>query len=112
MTFKTIFSIVSVVIFLLFGWWIIFYPSIYSKRMSLNGEVSIVWKTNPPRAHWIIEVQEGEKVREVTDLFINEVVTIQKGDSLRKEKGSEDFYLKKKNTNYWILFENRGRVRD
>lgn len=110
MKFRQIFSLVSVIVFLVLGCWIIFYPSIYSKRKSLNGEVVIVWKTAPPRSRWIVEVREFGKIRKINYPFLNDVVTIHEGDSLRKEKGSEEFLLKRKNTENWVLLEQEGTV--
>ena len=112
MKFRQIFSLVSLLVFLALAWLIIFYTSIYSKGRSLNGEVVIVWKTAPPRSSWIIEVREIEKIRRINYPFLNDIVTIHEGDSLRKEKGSEDFFLRRKNIENWVLLEGKGIVQN
>lgn len=112
MKLRQIFSLVSLIAFLVLSFWIIFYPAIFTKGKSLNGEVIIVWKTAPPRPQWIIEVRELEKVRRINYPFLNDEVTIHQGDSLRKEKDSEEFLLKKQNTQHWALLEEKGILQD
>ena len=111
MSFRRVISILSTVIFLTLAGYIVFYPPYYSKSQSLNGEVNVVWKPNEPRSSWLIELREDEKIRVVSYGFTNDLVTIHRGDSIRKRKGSTDIYLKRKSTNYWTLLE-KATVRD
>ena len=110
MKYRQIVSVASLIFFLVFGFWTIFYPSIFSKGKSLNGEVVIVWKTAAPRSKWIVEVRELGKIRTINYPFLNDVVTIHQGDSLRKEQGSEEFLLKRENTVNWISIGQKGTL--
>ena len=105
MKLSKIISLISMIFFLGLTFLIIFYPSIASKNETFNGEVTSVWKTAPPRPRWIVEVRENENIKKINYPFINDVITIKKGDSIRKEKGSKVFSIKKENTKDWVLID-------
>ena len=108
--FKNVVSFISLITFFVFGWWILFYSAITSKRKSLYGEVLIVWKTMPPRSKWIVEVKELESIETINFQFIDNVITIHKGDSLKKAKGSEHFYIKRNKDSTWDSIKETGFV--
>jgi hypothetical protein len=105
---RHILTLISLMIFLALACLLIFYPSIYSKGKSLNGEVIAIWKTAPPRPKWIVEVKEFGEIRRINYPFLNDLVTINIGDSLRKEKGAQEFFLKIQNTKKWISLGKQG----
>ncbi|GAA4322509.1 hypothetical protein [Flaviaesturariibacter amylovorans] len=109
---RTVASLTMLLLFIAFALYAIFYPPVHARKSSIYGEVILVWKPNRPRASWVVEVQEGTKIRKINPAFLFDSVTIHIGDSVRKEKGSEEFFLKRKGSQEWTLFDRPVLFRD